>query len=137
MNFFNYLFYRLYWLQTSILKEKDVPLFFAVLELSVLQGLNIIFIIEFFLFYILGLSFQLNKEIYIIIGLITFIIDFIYYKRKNRYRKIFKYFDQIEKKNKFIKDIFILIYVILTFILMIWLASEIREININNNFNVN
>ena len=42
MNFFEYLFCRLYWWNTEVIKEKVTPLFYSILGLSVFHTYTII-----------------------------------------------------------------------------------------------
>ena len=42
MNFFEYLFCRLYWWNTEIIKEKVTPLFYSILGLSVFHTYTIV-----------------------------------------------------------------------------------------------
>ena len=42
MNFFEYLFCRLYWWNTEVIKEKVTPLFYSILGLSVFHTYTIV-----------------------------------------------------------------------------------------------
>ena len=42
MNFFEYLFCRLYWWNTKIVKEKEMPVYYSIMGISVFHGFSVI-----------------------------------------------------------------------------------------------
>lgn len=38
MNFFEYLYCRLYWWNTEVIKEKDIPVYYSIMGIAVFHG---------------------------------------------------------------------------------------------------
>lgn len=126
MKLLNYVFYRMYWWNTKIVKD-FTPFLSALIIVSVLQGFNLIFIFEIIAFYIFKTTSYFSTKYFLFIGTLTFILDFFYYKFKNRYLEIVKECSNISKKNKQIYDVLVIVYVIATFTIVILLGDEIRR----------
>lgn len=132
MNFFEYLFCRLYWWNTQIIKENVVPVFYSITGLSVFQGFSIIplysllhlFITKSFLF---GRLFGLNP--FLIIGIVVLLIDFLYF-RKPKYEVLLKKFKKISKEEKRKKDILCIIYIVSIIVANILLMVYFRAHNV-------
>lgn len=113
MNFFEYLFCRLYWWNTEIIKEKNMPVYYSIMGLSVFHGFSIIpifgflYVLIFGSYYIKNTVFGLNP--FFIIGIITLVIDFLYFR--NKQSTLYKQFKKIPKQKKKRKDILCIIYI--------------------------
>ena len=130
MNFFEYLFCRLYWWNTQIIKEKVTPISYSIAGLSVFHGFTIIpfyGIIYVFLFKSYHIKDILGIDPFLIIGVIVLLIDFIYFK-KSRYIVLLKKFDKIPKEQKKKLDILCIVYIatiiVVNVLLTIWFRSH-------------
>jgi hypothetical protein len=132
MNFFEYLFCRLYWWNTQIIKEKEIPIFYSTTGLSVFQGFTIIplysvmkvWITESFL---IGEIFGLSP--FLIIGIIIFTIDFFYFSKK-RHAKLYHQFNKMKKQEKKKKDILCISYIIVIIVVNVLFFIYFRAQNI-------
>ena len=112
MNFFEYLFCRLYWWNTEVIKEKVTPLFYSILGLSVFHTYtivplyNIAFVLIYKTYYLEEI---LALSPYFIINIIFFIIDLIFFR--NKQRVLYKQFIKIPKQEKKRKDVLCIIYI--------------------------
>jgi hypothetical protein len=133
MNFFEYLFCRIYWWNTQIIKEKDIPIVYSITGLSVFQGFsiipfyNVIYICIYKSFYIKDI---LNISPYLLIGIIVLTIDYLYFK-KPRYIILLKKFNKIPKAQKKKKDILCIIYIAILIIVNVWFTIYIRSYNVS------
>ncbi len=113
MNFFEYLFCRLYWWNTEIIKEKVTPLFYSILGLSVFHTYtivplyNIAFVLIYKTYYLEEI---LALSPYFIINIIFFIIDLIYFRNKQPI--LYKQFKKIPKQKKTRMDVWCIIYIV-------------------------
>jgi hypothetical protein len=132
MSFFEYLFCRLYWWNTQIIKEKDVPSVYSIFGLSIFQGFSIIPVYDimyrylFKSFYIKDI-FGINS--YLIIGLIVLLIDFAYF-RKSRYEILLKKFQKLLPVEKRKKDILCIIYILTIIVVNVLLTIYFRAHNV-------
>lgn len=132
MNFFEYLFCRLHWWFTSVIKEKDVPVFYSISALSVLYSFTIfpiyslIYVMIFKSFYLTNI-FNLNPLL--IIAVIMYTINFIHF-RKKRYNPLLKKFNKIDKSNKRKNDTLVIIYIVTVIIVNTILISYFRTNNL-------
>ncbi len=130
MKFFDYLFCRLYWWFTVIIKEKDIPIGSSVIGLSNFQCFTIfpIYIITCSLIYhsysiknILGIN-----PFFVIIGI--FILINYFHFNKTRYKKLLSTFNKMSPKEKKKKDIFCIVYIVsiivVNTLLMIYFRSK-------------
>ncbi len=112
MNFFEYLFCRLYWWNTEVIKEKVTPLFYSILGLSVFHTYtivplyNIAFVLIYKTYYLEEI---LALSPYFIINIIFFIIDLIYFRNKQPI--LYKQFKKIPKQKKKRIDALCIIYI--------------------------
>ncbi len=112
MNFFEYLFCRLYWWNTVVIKEKVTPLFYSILGLSVFHTYTIVplycilYVLIYDSFYLEDI---LNLSPFVIINIIFFIIDLIFFR--NKQRVLYKRFKEISKQEKKRKDVLCIVYI--------------------------
>jgi len=113
MNFFEYLFCRLYWWNTKIIKESVVPIFYSRLGLAGFLGFTIvpfygvIYVLLFKSYYvedILGIS------PFVIIIAIVFVINVLYFS-KYRCPILLKKFEKIPKEKKKKLDVLCIVYI--------------------------
>ena len=113
MNFFEYLFCRLYWWNTVVIKEEVTPLFYSILGLSVFHTYtivplyNIAFVLIYKTYYLEEI---LALSPYFIINIIFFIIDLIYFRNKQPI--LYKQFKKIPKQKKTRMDVWCIIYIV-------------------------
>ena len=114
MNFFEYLFCRLYWWNTEIVKEKEIPVYYSIMGISVFHGFSILPIFDvlyvwiFDSYYIENILFGLDT--YLVIGVIVLEIDFLYFR--NKQTVLYKQFKKIPKQKKKRMDILCIIYIV-------------------------
>ena len=112
MNFFEYLFCRLYWWNTEVIKEEVTPLFYSILGLSVFHTYTIVplycilYVLIYDSFYLEDI---LNLSPFVIINIIFFIIDLIYFRNKQPI--LYKQFKKIPKQKKKRMDALCIIYI--------------------------
>ena len=113
MNFFEYLFCRLYWWNTQIIKERVTPTSYSISGLAMFHALSIFPIYGIF-YVLLFKSFYINKILginpFLIITAISFILNYLYF-RKPKYTVLLKKFEKIPKEKKKKKDILCIIYI--------------------------
>lgn len=125
---FKYLFYRVYWWNTSIIKNESYPLFGAVVGVSFFQVFNIMFVSDFILYIFLerrDLVVQQDRIIGIIIVTIVLALNGFYFHKK--YATIIEKAKKLEASNKRLMDVFVLIYITMTLMTTIGLAYMIRN----------
>ena len=129
MNFFDYMYCRLYWWNTKIIKEKETPTFYSIVGLSVFQSFGIIPIIDICGIFI-GNSTYINavlsiSHFYLVLGIIVLIVDLIYYNKKKR-KKLYTTFANltVDKKKKL--DILCLSYILIIIVSNILLSIYMR-----------
>ena len=128
MSFFEYLFCRLYWWK----EEKDVDIWRSTLVLSLLQSMNIIplySIFYAFLFKSYYIKDVLGVNPLLIIGVIVLIINILHF-RKRRYTALFKKLKKIPKEKRKRMDIYCIIYVLTTLVVLFLLMSYFGNKNL-------
>lgn len=126
--FFNHLFYRIYWWNKTIVKEKDFPVFSSLLGISVFHILNISTLIFIILVYIFKDPMVYPKWVHLIIMFVVLVLDYFIYIHKKRYKEIIKSSENETKISLKRKDYFSLIYIIVSFGLFIWIIIKGREL---------
>ena len=109
---FDHLFYRVYWWNKSILKEKDFVILSTLLGFSVLHVLNISTIIFVYLVYVLEDTLAYSKMFHVS----KRYISIIHLSQKKNIRKLR------------ILDALVFTYVVFTFGLFIWIIIKGREL---------
>ena len=136
MNFFEYLFCRLYWWYTQIIKEKDVPFSYSIIGLSVFQTYSIFplyAVIYLLLFnsYRVGYLFDnVNINICLLFNVIMIVVDLIYLK-KPKYKLLLKTFDKIPKAKKKKMDICCIVYIIAIIVINVLITIWFRSHNVS------
>ena len=131
MNFFEYLYCRLYWWNTVVIKEEVTPLFYSILGLSVFHTYTIVplycilYVLIYDSFYLEDI---LNLSPFVIINIIFFITDLIFFR--NKQRVLYKQFKKIPKQEKKRKDIFCIIYIASIIIVNICIMTYFRSKNL-------
>lgn len=127
LSFFEYFFYRVYDLYTRH-GEKDVPVFYGIAVLTLFQMLSIIVIILIYILISGNLLSDINFELWVL-G-IVFVINYIYFMRNDRHRKIIKHYSQESKVQRKKRGIFILVYVIAVVIMLLYTVEQVRILNL-------
>lgn len=116
---FYHLFYRVYWWNIKVIKEKDFPVLSAYLFVSGLMSINVISLLSILLVFIIK-----NPQgapiwnPWVIIP-ITFLPNYFFFIHKKKYKDIIDNSQSLGKVEKRKRDIAILMYILLTFIIMI------------------
>jgi ABC-type Fe3+ transport system permease subunit len=135
MNFFEYLFCRLYWWNTQIIKEDIVPIFYSIIGLSAFQTYTIfplyamIYSLCFHSYHV-GYILGRNVNICLVITTIVVIINFIYFK-KQKYKILQKKFNKIPKEQKRKKDILCIVYIVTIVVVNIFFVVYFRAHNVS------
>ena len=113
MNFFEYLYCRLYWWNTEVIKERSTPVFRSIVGLAVFHGFSVIPIFGV-LYLLIYNSYYIDKTFlgmspFLIIVIIAMIINFLYFRKKQRV--LYKQFIKIPKQEKKSKDVLCIIYI--------------------------
>jgi len=113
MNFFEYLFCRLYWWNTKIVKEKEMPVYYSIMGISVFHGFSVIPIFDVLYLWIFN-SYHIEKFIfglnpYLTIGVVALGIDSFYFRNKQPI--LYKQFKMIPKQKKKRMDVLCIIYI--------------------------
>lgn len=126
MKFFNYLFYRLYWWNSKIVSD-SMPVFSAILGISVFQSLNIIFILELIALANIPFVENILNNYLLLIGILTLFANLIYYLRHNLYKSLLKDNKNIEIKDRRKRDFVSICYIIITILLIAFTTINARE----------
>lgn len=131
MNFFEYLFCRLYWWNTQIIKENVVPVYYSALGLSGFQMLSMIPLYDIVYIYVYK-SFYIQDILginpYLIIVALFLVINLLYFQ-KSKYEVLFKIFSKIPQKKKKKKDIWCIVYIVMLIIINVLFTAYIRRQN--------
>lgn len=128
MKFFDYIYCRLYWWNTKIIKEKEAS-FYSIVGLSVFQCFGIILVVD-----ICGISIWDSmyidtilsiKHLYLILGIIVLLIDFVFYNKKKR-NELCETFINIAVKKKKKLDILCIFYIAIIVIVNILISNYMR-----------
>jgi len=125
---FKYLYYRVYWWDNRIVKNNSYPIFSTVLGISFFHVLNIKFLSDFFLYIILNrrdLIVNQDKVYGFVVVFFIISINWIYFKRIHPV--VLAKMEQLDKKQKRIWDIVIILYMLITLATTIGLAYIIRN----------
>ena len=129
MNLFDYMYCRLYWWNTKMIKEKETPSFYSIVGLSVFQSFGIIPIMDVCGIFVWD-STYVNAilsvpHLYLILGVIILVIDSIYYNKERRKRLYFMFANLVVGKKKKL-DIFCLLYIVIIVVLNVLLSNYMR-----------
>ncbi len=130
MMFFDYFFYRNYWWDIKIIKNKDYPIFASIVGVSFFQVMNVFFIKSFIQFQLLDRKDVLDNEqnlLGIIIVAIILVANYIYFNKSKRYKNIINKYRLWNSNRKYIYDILSVFYIIVTFISTIMIAYSVRN----------
>jgi hypothetical protein len=116
---FYHLFYRVYWWNIKVIKEKDFPVLSAYLFVSGLMSINVISLLSILLVFIIKDPQAAPIWNPWIIILITFLPNYFFFIHKKKYKDIIDNSQNLDKVEKRKRDIAILIYILLTFIILI------------------
>lgn len=123
---FDYLFFRVFWWNESIVKEKGMPILSTIIGVALFPYLNLLTL----LYTIILLRYDglpiLPKWSIVLIGI--FVVVSVYYGLvfKRDYKEIIKENKAYSKKEKTKKDIVIISYIILTFASLVWIIIKGR-----------
>ena len=116
---FYHLFYRVYWWNIKVIKEKDFPVLSAYLFVSGLMSINVISLLSILLAFIIKNPQEAPIWNPWVIILITFLPNYFFFIHKKKYKDIIDNSQSLNKVEKRKRDIAILMYILLTFIILI------------------
>jgi len=133
VKFYEYFFYRMHWYYVEKMKE-DIgnEILSCCFAMCLIHSLNYVFVFECIRYFILkwqGLNDfnNLNKWEYWIPATIILVCDYLYFSRKGRKERIVAYWTKASKQEKLRRDIILIIYLIVSFVLVAWIAYVIRN----------
>ena len=107
-----------------------MPTNIAMSTISILQFINILTI---YVLLVHGFNiikpFVLSKELAVLIALIIYLLNYLYFLRKKRFLKIEMKFDKDSQKMKIVRKIFFWIYIISSFIILIFVLEKFKTVN--------
>jgi hypothetical protein len=116
MNFFDYLFCRLYW---CVIKRSIIPVVSGIFFLSAFQTYTVMPIyVSLHIFNICRDDLALfNMNPFLLVNTVILIADYFYFKYKtDRYKVLLKKFDKMKKNVKIKSDILCIIYIVMIII---------------------
>jgi hypothetical protein len=125
---FKYLFFRIHWWNTNVIRNENYPIFGAIIGVASFQSLNIKFISDFILYVILDrrdLIVNQTKTVGIIVVTIVLVLNGIYYQKFGV--EVIEKFKSYSKDKRTRHDVIILFYIIITLVSTIGLAYMIRN----------
>ena len=132
MNFFEYIFCRLYWWNTQIIKEKVTPTSYSISGLAMFHTLSVFPIFDI-IYVFLFRSFHIEKILgihpFFIIAVIIFILNYLYF-RKKKCTALLKQFEKIPKEQKRKKDILCIVYIATIIIVNVLFTIYFRKQNL-------
>lgn len=115
----DYLYYRISWWNTHVVKDNSFLAMSNVFGVSALHSMNLFTIAGLF-FPIFYPGFKMPSNTIQIISISTIIAsNYFYFIHNKRHDNIIDYCSAIPKENKWIYDIFIIAYILCTLVLMI------------------
>lgn len=127
---FDHLFYRFYWWNLNVVKERQLPIFSSFLGVSIFKVLNISTLIFTFLLLCVKGNSVYPKWLHALMMLAMLIVDYFIYIHKGQYKEIIERSKNLEKEKLRKKDIIIIVYMILTFVLLFWVIFEGRKLSV-------
>ena len=127
LRFSNHLFYRIYWWNVRVVKEKDLPLFSALLGISIFHILNFSAVVFAYYIFVLKDVQLYPKWLHILFMLLILTIDYFVFVHNGRYKKLIS--KNVVSDKKFQKlDFVIILYLIFTFAILGFTIIEGREL---------
>lgn len=127
---FDHLFYRFYWWNLNIVKETGLPVFSSFLGVSVFKTININTLVYVFLVFSVKDVQLYPKWLHALVMLAVLVLDYFIYIHNGRYKEIIEESKNQAKQKLRRKDIIIVIYMILTFVLFFWAIFEGRKLSV-------
>lgn len=128
---FKYIFYKVYQFYIKIIKEKEIPHWFAAGILALIIIANYQIIMDAYSYYFnkeaIGVYTAYNQ--YLVLFLAFLLI--IYFSKNKRYDKIIKTCRNLSRRKKILLRFFSILYVIITIVCFFWLGYLIRTYNIS------
>ena len=121
VKFYEYFFYRMYWYYVEKGKE-DIgnETLSCVFGMSIFPMLNYITIYEYVKYLLYGNN-PVNVWEYWIPLTIMLVCNYLYFSRKNRKKRIVDYWSKISKKKKYILDVVLVLYMIVSLLSSMWM----------------
>lgn len=122
----NHLFYRIYWWNVRIVKEKNFPLFSALLGISIFHILNFSSIIFALYIFVIGDIQLYPKWLHILLMFLILTADYFLFVHNGHYKKLIS--RNIVSDNKLHKfDYLLILYMLITFGSFIFIIIKGRE----------
>lgn len=129
---FYHIFYRVYYWNIYVIKEKDLPIFSSFLSVSALLGLNInSFIIGFLVFVVKEIELYPNWGFWIIM-LISMAPNYFIFIKNKRYETILRNSESMNRSEKKKWDKAIIIYIVVTILIVVFVSISSRNFKINH-----
>jgi hypothetical protein len=128
MNFFDYLFYRMKWWNTKVVLDFS-PFLSAIIIMSVFQGFNVLFALDFIKYYC-GFTVIFIDKYYLLLPILFFIWNIFYYRSPVKQASIEKRVLSLSQHSRKNYNILVVLYLVLSLSLLIWIGYLIRQHNL-------
>jgi len=106
------------------------PFLSSIIIIAVFQGFNVLVVYNFIKYYF-GLYLNIVENYYLVIPIVFFILNLLYYRSPIKQAKIDKWVKELEGKTKQKYNICVILYFLLSLILLIWIGYKLRIMNMN------
>lgn len=132
LNIHKYLFVRLYAFYIKVLKEKQIPHYFAIGVISIIIEFNIIVIIDSIFYAIAPHMIHVYSKYFSYGALLLLVVYLFRYAFTDKYKTVIKWDSGLTKEKKRLYAVLSLIYVALTVWLFFLMGDIVREYHLSN-----
>jgi hypothetical protein len=125
---FYHLFYRVYWWNIKVIKEKDIPVLFAYALVSGLMGINLMSITACYLVFIIENPRAFPSWQHWIFIAIVCIPNYFIFIYKRKYKNIISDSESLSKEEKRKRDVAILFYIVTTLVFFIFIVNASQDL---------
>lgn len=114
MNFYDYIFYRIY--KSINITNKSIPHWSSVFAISSVEIVNILTLFKYF-------NYSVSENIFKILAISLVLLNYFIFLFNKRYLNIIKFFDDKSLKNNFFFDVLIVIYICFSILVFFYLLN--------------
>lgn len=124
---FYQIFYRVYYWNINIIKEKDLPVLSSFLSVSALMGINIYSIMGIFSIFIIKDVKLYPDWIYLIVMFFSMTPNYFIFIRDRKYKNIIHDSESMNRSEKKKRDINMIIYIVITILFAAFISISSRN----------